>query len=632
MFEISTKKVDFERSNILIKRNISLDNDLDCFIQISTNEANFGDLLLNNILDFIIDKISKNNTYNDFSISLESINSFIKKWETDSEKEIKYDIIISILNDNNYIFSTTGKASCYLMNNKNEVIELTNKDDNKKYFSYISSGDVINNDIIVTSTKRLLNYLSKSDLIDGIVLSEDIKIFNKNIYNILLSEKLEDNVLVSSLKFNSNEPEIKDGKFDILKEYLIKILDNRFFKTSFGYLLVLKDKANEQSKMIKNIILLAVIIASIMFLYSILSTVVSISTQNEKKDLASENVIKARNYLKIASENVTNSSLFEENITKSEELLKLIKKDEIFINDIAKITEDISILKKQFNKIEVFKETPENIIYSGNLDNPVKILKNNLKTYVVTKKGVIGPIIPNSTPKNYTFSSLEDNEFFIDATFMGESMYLLTSLSKVVEFTKNGYLSYKDVSGQSTWEKSKEISSFGKNLYLRGVDNQIYKHELFGGKFKTGVKYIKGDDLTQIGNILSIDIDGGFYILKKDLSIIKFFYYPYRLEKIVINKLPENYNLEKESGISDIKTRIDLNYVYLLLNNKIWVFKPNTTDYKSTKSLTYIGQIESEKEEIKDFYINRDGEIVILNSKGLYLVNFEISDDKLLIR
>ncbi|MDP2396568.1 MAG: hypothetical protein Q8S84_08720 [bacterium] len=138
--------------------------------------------------------------------------------------------------------------------------------------------------------------------------------------------------------------------------------------------------------MIKNIILLAVIIASIMFLYSILSTVVSISTQNEKKDLASENVIKARNYLKIASENVTNSSLFEENITKSEELLKLIKKDEIFINDIAKITEDISILKKQFNKIEVFKETPENIIYSGNLDNPVKILKNNLKTYVVTKK------------------------------------------------------------------------------------------------------------------------------------------------------------------------------------------------------------------------------------------------------
>ncbi len=632
MFEISTKKVDFERSNILIKRNLSLDEDLDCFIQISTNEANFWDLLLNNILDFIIDKISKNNAYNDFSIALESINSFIKKWETDSEKEIKYDIIISILNNNNYIFSTTWKASCYLLNNKNEVIELTNKDDNKKYFSYISSWDVANNDIVVTSTKRLLNYLSKSDLVDWLVLSEDIKIFNKNVYNILLSERLEDNVLVSSLKFSSIEHEEKEWKLDIIKEQFVKILDNRFFKTSFWYLLVLKDKVNGQTKMIKNVILLAWIIASIVFLYSILSTVVSISTQNEQKDLAKENVIKARNYLKIASENVANTSVFEENITKSEELLKLIKKDEIFINDVAKISEDISILKKQFNKIEVFQESPDSIIYSGNLENPVKILKNNLKTYVVTKKWITWPIIPNTTPKNYAFSSLDENEYFIDATFMWDSMYLLTSESKVVEFTKNGYLSFKDVGWQPIWEKSKEITSFWKNIYLRWVDNQIYKHELYWGKFKSWAKYIWDDDLKQIWNVLSVDVDGWFYILKKDLSIIKFFYYPYRLEKIVINKLPENYNLEKQDWLTDIKTRVDLNYVYLLLNNKIWVFKPNTTDVKNTKSLTYIWQIESEKDEIKDFYINHDWEIEILNSKWLYRVNFEISDDKLLIR
>jgi hypothetical protein len=61
--------------------------------------------LLNNILDYIIDKISKKNAYNDFSIALESINSFMKKWEAEPEKVIHSDIIISILNDNNYIFS-----------------------------------------------------------------------------------------------------------------------------------------------------------------------------------------------------------------------------------------------------------------------------------------------------------------------------------------------------------------------------------------------------------------------------------------------------------------------------------------------------------------------------------------------
>lgn len=48
------------------------------------------------------------------------------------------------------------------------------------------------------------------------------------------------------------------------------------------------------------------------------------------------------------------------------------------------------------------------------------------------------------------------------------------------------------------------------------------------------------------------------------------------------------------------------------MNNKIWVFKPNTVNYTDTKSLTYIWQIEAETEEIKDFYINYDWEILIL--------------------
>jgi hypothetical protein len=41
MFEISSKRVDFEKDNLLIKRNINLDIDLDCFILISTDNANF---------------------------------------------------------------------------------------------------------------------------------------------------------------------------------------------------------------------------------------------------------------------------------------------------------------------------------------------------------------------------------------------------------------------------------------------------------------------------------------------------------------------------------------------------------------------------------------------------------------
>jgi hypothetical protein len=212
-------------------------------------------------------------------------------------------------------------------------------------------------------------------------------------------------------------------------------------------------------------------------------------------------------------------------------------------------------------------------------------------------------------------------------------MYLLTNLSKIVKFTKNGYFSYMDVIWQKTWEKAKEINSYAKNIYLIWENNQINKHTLNWNKFKAANWYLKKDDLTQIWDILSISIDGWFYILKKDLSILKFYKNPYRIETITLNKLPKNYNINNNiNNIIDLKARIDLNYVYLLMNNKIWVFKPNSKNYKNTTSLTYIWQIEGSKDIIKDFFINHDWEIVILNNKWLYKVNFEVSDDRLLIR
>lgn len=632
MFEISSKRVDFEKDNLLIKRNINLDVDLDCFILISTDNANFWDLILNNILDYIIDKIGKENTYNDFSIALESINSFIKTRKIDSENEVKLDIIIWILNDNNYIFSNIWKSSCYLINNENEVIELTNKKDNKREFNFISSWNIKNNEIIISSTKRLFNYLSKSDLLDGLVLSEDIKIFNKNIKNILLSELLKENVLVSSLKYLSWDTEQKLTKLDIIKEHSMKFLDNRFSKNVIGYMLVLKDKINAWSKVIKNWVFITWIAISVFFLYSILSTVIWMSTQTEDTQAWKENIMKAKTFLRIAAENVANADVFELNIKSAEDLLNKTKESQIFLNDIAKINDDINVLKKQFNKIEVFEESPENIIYEWGFEKPVKIVKNSLKPYIITKKWVLWPILPNTKPKNYTFSSLEETEVFVDATFMWEELYLLTSSSKVVKFTKNWYFSYIDVAWQKIWEKSKKITSFTTSIYLIWEDNQLYKHPIYLSSFKSWEWYLKSEDLSQIWEILSVSIDWGVYILKKDLSIIKFYSNPYRIEKIIINKLPKNYDIEDSKDIVDIKTRPDLNYFYMLLNNKIWVFQPDTTNYKNTKSLTYIWQIEWDEKEIKDFEINHDWEIVILNEKWLYKVTFEISDDKLIVR
>jgi hypothetical protein len=59
-----------------------------------------------------------------------------------------------------------------------------------------------------------------------------------------------------------------------------------------------------------------------------------------------------------------------------------------------------------------------------------------------------------------------------------------------------------------------------------------------------------------------------------------------------MTNLPENYRKDNNNNKIKILTRKDLNYVYLLLNNKIWIFKPDVKFYKKTKNLEYLGQIE----------------------------------------
>lgn len=634
MFEINSKNIESEKDNFIVKKTINLDANLDCFILVSSDNANFWDLIINNILDFLIDKISKDNTYNDFSVALENINSFIKKWEIDADKKLNLDIIIWILNENNYIFSNIWKSSCYLINKNNEVIELTNKEEKKKEFSYVSSWELKNDEIIINSTFRLLNYLSQSDLIDWLVLSEDLELFNKNIANILENEIISENIAFNSIKYKSNKIEQnEDNKIDLIKQNFFKAIDNDFSKNVLRFILKIKDKINSSSKNIKNAIFLSWMIIWIIFLYYILSAVIWATTQNENKQIATDKIAEARNYIRIASENIANNEIFDLNIKTTKEILEELKEQNLFLDDVAKINDDINTLKKQFNKVEIFELTEQNTILNEQIKNPVKLLKSNLKTYAVTNKSVLWPIIPNTTPKNYIFSALEENENFIDAAFIWDNMYLLTSNSKIVKFSSNWYFSFMNVSWQEKWEDAKSISSFAQNIYLLWKnDNQINRHNLLWSDFKKADLYLKNEDLTQIWEILSITIDWSFYILKKDLSMIKFYSNPYRIEKLMLNKLPQNYTIEEENSWVNIKTRAELKYVYMLLNNKVWVFRPNTTNIQNTKSLQYIWQIESSKEKIKDFFINHDWEILILNEKWIYKINYEISDDRLLIR
>lgn len=634
MFDLSSKKIEKSKSNLIIKKNINLDNDLDCFILISTEDENFSELLLNKILDSIIDKISIKNTYNDFSLSLENINSFINNWKRDKSEKLSLDTIIWVLNKNSFIFSNIWNSSCYLVKKDLEILEVTKSDDNRKEFSFISSWDLSDWEIIVLSTKRLLNYLSNSDIIDGLN-SADIKWFNKNIKNILLEENIEKNILVTCFRYNSfkKESEGKIKHLNLFKDNFIKIFDNKISKRVYAFFLKQKDNLKKQSKIVRNSILAIWILFCVIILYTSISNIVWVTSNSQNLEINKENIIKARELVRTASESINNKDIFDKNIKEAENIVDDIKSQNLFLNDIEKITEDINIIKKQFNKVEIFSENEKNLILAWDFKDAIKIIKSNSKTYILKEKWVVWPIIPWQEAKENIFDKLDNDEVFIDWVSIWEDIYLLTNMSKVVNLSKSGYFSYSDVEWQEKWENSKQIATFWQNIYLLSKDNsQIYKHSKSSNKFLSWEWYIIEEDLNSIWNILSISIDWWFYILKNDLSLVKLFKNPeYSIENLIINSLPENYEIEEWTKV-DLKAWSKLVYLYLLLNDKIWVFEPNTKNYKDTKSLKYIWQIEWESYDVKDFMVNYDGELYVLNDNWLYKLEFQISDEKLIVK
>jgi hypothetical protein len=74
-------------------------------------------------------------------------------------------------------------------------------------------------------------------------------------------------------------------------------------------------------------------------------------------------LIEARDYLRLANENIGNSEAFDLNIKKAEELALKVKDESLYLNDVSSVLDDISIVKKQFNGIETFETSTTNLVF-----------------------------------------------------------------------------------------------------------------------------------------------------------------------------------------------------------------------------------------------------------------------------
>lgn len=637
MFKLSYNKIEQENlTNYIQEKTVTIDANITAFILVDIMEKRLWDIITNKIVDYILDNINSDskNIYDSFSVVLDFLNGFIKSFALKWENIWILNICIWILEDNKFHFSKIWNSSIYLLQDDEltEVTQTASPEKNTSEFSYISSWALRSDDVIIMSNEKLTNYLTKTDFIQSLNI-DSIEQTWDNLENILQNENLSKNIMLTSFIYDFFKEEPKTNKFlENTKHCALRLCDNNYTKKALAIALILKDKFNISDKIFRNALFVSWIIVSISLLYIIIGWVVSTTNNSMNISTAKEKLIEARDYLRIANENMNNSDVFELNIKKVEEITAEIKSKRLFLNDVDKIIDDTSLIKKQYDWVESFESNTSNLIYRTEEKWFIKILELNKKTYIVNSNFILWYIIPGEKPKKYIFDKLDD-DYFIDWKALPDKIVLLTKFWKVVSFDKNFEFKFINVIGQDKWEKSDMIDTFSTNIYLLDKEkNQVFKHKTAVNGYSIGQWFLEDNDLKNIWKISTIAIDGWVYILKNDLSMLKLFVSPkYSLQSITLNKLPKNY-LWISPINSSIITRDDLNYIYVYINNTIFIFEPNTKRYQDVKILTYIWQIEWKKYPINSFYVKHDWEIYILNETWLYKLWFDVSDWRIMLK
>lgn len=624
----------------ILTKKIEIDTNLYACIVMDIANDTYRSLLLSKITDLIIGNIGGGkNTYKQFQNILETLNFYIKTLEDEQKKSeepahtFNLHILIGILENTNFYFSKIGVASCYLLTKEWDFFVVSDEKETS-VFEYISSGKIGLGDTIILVNAPFHEILTSQE-------KEDLKNPKKiDEIHTLLFKIFQENHIDSPLWFLSFQYEILE---EVLKKPhpLVKAMEWIYYKL-YLHTLVLRIEQYIQKyawifekykRNIKIVVFLSWILVSIFFLFVILQSFIHTSPKDVDLEKYKTDLIKARNYANLAYENIDNSDLFNHNIKKAEELLSQVKQKKVFLSDIQSIEDDIAILKKQYQGIEVVEWNEGRLIFSWSFQNATKLIEFNQKMYVLTPQSIIWPLIPWKKAKTHIFEAFDIQDEFVDATTVQDGIVIITKKGKVIRFWKNEQFQYASVIGDKSWNVSPWIVSYNNQIYLTNKENtQIYRYAPSGKDFTRGKEYIKTEDINSIAPILSIAIDGWIYILKKDLTLVKIFAFPkYRIQSMILNKLPSNYT-HTSTKQPQLFYFPKSKYLYLFLDERIFIFEPNTTSYVDTKSLTYIGQIEGKWEKILSFYVPREKEIYVLTSKGMYKVSFEINNQKLFVQ
>lgn len=568
-----------------------------------------------------------------FTEILEHINAHLEHlYHTHKKTDVS--LFIGLASDNQIHFSMFGKQLTGILVSKKVTEDLFHGMDSHEWqFMYDSHGEIHAEECIYIFAPKIdISVVQQECKTLGhlpinkrcLLISEHIERANTHQEGVLLAIGREDEEWRAAWK-----PE----KITPLTHTIVSSLESKtkHLNTKIQWTFrSMSDKA-------QNWMLISGLIVSIVLLYIILSWLMksqyAIFVPQKYRDILAE----ARVELTNASRSMDKPEQFWPAVIKARELLQQVKDKGVLQIDVEEIEKEIAVLEKNINKVVSLNNEQYSPVYTfgqNTTTTPFSMYMFDKKLYFVTQKSIIGPYITWETPREYAIPG-GDSAVSSDIDSDGR-IYLTSSSGKIYLFDK-GSINSLWVQQVGGWDENTDISVYNSNIYLLSRDKkQVYKHRKQSENMYTGKSLVITPE-TQTNPIVNMDIDGSVWLLtSKDGGLIteKILTAPkYERRGIVMNGLGINRFTNTDPLVTKIYADAAFQEIYILADNRIWVFMPNSKRFNDVRSLTYIGQIDVPNITITDMTVQQTGdirEIFFWSPKsGIFSTKFTVKDNKI---
>lgn len=585
--------------------------------------------------DYIVEThLTRENATHSFTEILEQINHSLNTLYLQDNKS-DTSAFLGLLVDNHFHFSMFGSELTGIIVSENNVEDILNEmDTGEGQFIYDSHWDIRENETLYIFSPTIDTHVigSECGTLWHLPLNERLQ---------LIGERIERSYVTDGLIIG-----IWDDQGTNIKEHWSRWKSNSKWNSKLNLESIAQVWKNGVKKLQKifitlsketqNWVIITSIIMSVILLYLVITSLIrsqyTIFVPQKYRDMVSE----ARVNLDDATRMIDQPGNFWQAVTRVRNSIEIIKKADVLKVDVAQLENDIAILEKSVNKVSTLRAEDSVKVYSFTkiVDSlPFSILAYESKISFITRDTLVWPFTPGEEPKEYpipnnekyTFSDI-DNEWKI---------YLWTDKDKIYIFDKWVY-SIQNIQQVGWWDKALDLSVYNSNIYLLWIDRkQIYKHRRQAENTYSWRSFVISDN--QNRSIIDMDIDGSVWLLsgsQGNINTEKILTSPkYERRQITINNLGINTFQNFDPETTKLYTGELFEEVYILADNRIWVFIPGSRRFNDVRFMTYIGQIDAPGTIITDIAIEQDGDVRKMYfgspKSGIFSTKFTVKDNRI---